>query len=196
MADMKISELSSVASLNNGDLIEVSQVDSSSPTGYTSMKASMKDVGDKVVNEIQYTQELDTSAKKITGAINENNSNIGSLSQLTTTDKSSLVGAVNEVNKVTTGTLTVDSAITLTRHTLVKANNVKVLSVVFQTGATVPAILGTITSGFEPAYNVDFTGVSDNGTPCRFRIQAGSNTVTFTQTIPPSQTIRVSVAYI
>lgn len=71
MADMKISELSSVASLNNGDLIEVSQVDSSSPTGYTSMKASMKDVGDKVVNEIQYTQELDTSAKKITGAINE-----------------------------------------------------------------------------------------------------------------------------
>lgn len=71
MADMKISELSSVASLNNGDLIEVSQVDSSSPTGYSSMKASMLDVGEKVVNEIQYIQELDTSAKKITGAINE-----------------------------------------------------------------------------------------------------------------------------
>lgn len=171
MADMKISELSSVASLNNGDLIEVSQVDSSSPTGYTSMKASMLDVGKKVVNEIPYTQELETTSKTI-------------------------IGAVNEVNKVTTGTLTVDSSITLTRHTLVKANNVKVLSAVFQTGATAPASLGTITSGFEPAYNVDFTGVSDNGTPCRFRIQAGSNTVSFTQTVPTTQTIRVSVAYI
>lgn len=112
MADMKISELSSVASLNNGDLIEVSQVDSSSPTGYTSMKASMKDVGDKVVNEIQYTQELDTSAKKITGAINENKSQIGDLSTLTTTVKSSLVGAVNEVDKKADSFIYTDSTVT------------------------------------------------------------------------------------
>ena len=73
MADMKISELSSVASLNNGDLIEVSQVDSGSPTGYSSMKASMIDVGNKVNNNIQYTQDLDTTSKTIVGAVNEVN---------------------------------------------------------------------------------------------------------------------------
>lgn len=71
MADMKISELSSVASLNNGDLIEVSQVDELSPTGYSSMKASMTDVGNKVNNNIQYTQDLDTTSKTVIGAINE-----------------------------------------------------------------------------------------------------------------------------
>lgn len=76
MADMKISELSSVASLNNGDLIEVSQVDSSSPTGYSSMKASMTDVGNKVNNNIQYTQDLETIAKTIIGAVNEVNGKV------------------------------------------------------------------------------------------------------------------------
>jgi hypothetical protein len=71
MADIKISELERVQSLNNGDLVEVSQEDSYSETGYSSKSAKMTDLGEKVVNGIEYPSELNTSNKKIIGAINE-----------------------------------------------------------------------------------------------------------------------------
>lgn len=149
MADIKISELTSVSSLNNGDLVEVSQVNELAPSGYTSLKATMTDIGKKVNTDIEYTTDLaDFTDKTTLGAIKEtakdknvadeydgtqtydkgdvviykntlyicttNNTTgtwdaskwsattvqslIGSLSTLTTTVKSSLVGAVNEVN--------------------------------------------------------------------------------------------------
>ena len=149
MADKKISELTQVSALNNGDLVEVSQVNALAPSGYTSLKASMTDLGKKVNADIEYTTDLaDFTDKTITGAIKEtakgknvadeydgtqtydkgdvaiykntlyicttNNTTgawdatkwtattidnvIGDLSALTTSDKSSLVGAVNEVN--------------------------------------------------------------------------------------------------
>lgn len=148
MADIKISELTQVSALNNGDLVEVSQVNALAPSGYTSLKASMTDLGKKVNADIEYTTDLaDFEDKTALGAIKEtakdknvadeyddtqtydkgdvviykntlyicttNNTTgawdatkwtattvqslIGSLSQLTTSDKSSLVGAVNEV---------------------------------------------------------------------------------------------------
>lgn len=146
MADIKISELTAVSSLNNGDLVEVSQVNELAPSGYTSLKATMTDLGEKVNTDIEYTTDLaDFTDKTTLGAIKEtakgkniadeyddtqtynkgdvviykntlyicttNNTTgtwdatkwtattvqslIGSLSTLTTTDKSSLVGAVN-----------------------------------------------------------------------------------------------------
>ena len=149
MADIKISELTQVSALNNGDLVEVSQVNALAPSGYTSLKASMTDLGEKVNTDIEYTTDLaDFTDKTTLGAIKEtakgkniadeyddtqtydkgdvviykntlyicntNNTTgtwdaskwtattvqslIGDLSQLTTSDKSSLVGAVNEVN--------------------------------------------------------------------------------------------------
>ena len=148
MADIKISELTQVSALNNGDLVEVSQVNALAPSGYTSLKASMTDLGKKVNADIEYTTDLaDFTDKTTLGAIKEtakgknvadeyddtqtydkgdvviykntlyicttNNTTgtwdatkwtattvqslIGSLSALTTSDKSSLVGAVNEV---------------------------------------------------------------------------------------------------
>lgn len=153
MADMKISELSSVASLNNGDLIEVSQVDSSSPTGYSSMKASMTDVGNKVNNNIQYTQDLDTTSKTITGAINENKSQIGDLSTLTTSVKSSLVGAVNEVNKKESETLTYSSGGNTARFKFSRFGN---MVCVGGSGGAMPlptswtTLTGTLSANFRP----------------------------------------------
>ena len=148
MADIKISELTQVSALNNGDLVEVSQVNALAPSGYTSLKASMTDLGKKVNSDIEYTTDLaDFTDKTTLGAIKEtakgkniadeydgtqtydngdvviykntlyicttNNTTgawdatkwtattvqslIGDLSQLTTTDKSSLVGAVNSL---------------------------------------------------------------------------------------------------
>lgn len=170
MADIKISELTQVSALNNGDLVEVSQVNALAPSGYTSLKASMTDLGKKVNSDIDYTTELaDFTDKTITGAIKEtakgknvadeydatqtydkgdvviykntlyicttNNTTgtwdatkwtattvqslIGDLSTLTTTDKSSLVGAVNEVDAkatMSTGALTgAGSAVIISR---------------------------------------------------------------------------------
>lgn len=150
MADIKISELTQVSALNNGDLVEVSQVNALAPSGYTSLKASMTDLGKKVNSDIEYTTDLaDFTDKTTLGAIKEtakgkniadeyddtqtynkgdvviykntlyicttNNTTgtwdaskwtattidniIGDLSTLTTSVTSSLVGAVNEVNR-------------------------------------------------------------------------------------------------
>lgn len=74
--DFRISELPSSASFNNGDLIEVSQVDAQSDSGYTSVKKQMTEVGEMINNGIEYTSGLNTTSKKIIGAINEVNSNI------------------------------------------------------------------------------------------------------------------------
>lgn len=69
--DIRISELSNVSSLGNNDLIEVSQVNAQSETGYDSKKATLINVGDRVCNGIEYANALYTSNKKIIGAINE-----------------------------------------------------------------------------------------------------------------------------
>lgn len=72
MADIKISELTAVSSLNNGDLVEVSQVNELAPSGYTSLKASMADLGKKVNTDIEYTTDLaDFTDKTTLGAIKE-----------------------------------------------------------------------------------------------------------------------------
>lgn len=72
MADIKISELTAVSSLNNGDLVEVSQVNELAPSGYTSLKASMADIGKKVNTDIEYTTDLaDFTNKTTLGAIKE-----------------------------------------------------------------------------------------------------------------------------
>lgn len=74
--DFRISELPSSASFNNGDLIEVSQVDAQSESGFTSVKKQMTDVGEMINNGIEYISGLNTTNKKIIGAINEVNSAI------------------------------------------------------------------------------------------------------------------------
>jgi len=67
----RISELTAIGTINNGDLVEVSNVDSNSESGYASKKATMTDLGDKLNNNIQYSTDLETTNKTIIGAINE-----------------------------------------------------------------------------------------------------------------------------
>lgn len=59
--------------------------------------ATLEQLGDAICGE-QVHATLETDDKTIIGGINENKDKVGDLSQLTTTDKSSLVGAVNKVN--------------------------------------------------------------------------------------------------
>lgn len=52
-------------------------VDLDAQSGYTTYKASVSDIGEVILEDIEYTQDLQTSDKTIIGAINENKSVIG-----------------------------------------------------------------------------------------------------------------------
>lgn len=58
--------------------------------------ATLDTAGQQIANNTSVSQ-LNTTRKTLAGAINEHDSEIGTLSSLTTTDKSSLVGAVNSI---------------------------------------------------------------------------------------------------
>lgn len=88
--DFRISELPTSASFNNLDLMEISQVDEHSLSGYTSVKKTMNQIGDKLNNSIEYSVDLNTTDKKIIGAINEVNAKgLKDLSDTTITTPSS-----------------------------------------------------------------------------------------------------------
>ena len=69
--DFRISDLPTSIPFNNLDIMEVSQVDSNSPSGYSSVQKTMEEIGEKLNNDIQYASGLATTNKKIIGAINE-----------------------------------------------------------------------------------------------------------------------------
>ena len=72
MADeIRVSELTGASDIGNNDLVLVSQVDALSASGYSSKKATMTELGNKVNNSIQYGADLITTNKTIIGAINE-----------------------------------------------------------------------------------------------------------------------------
>lgn len=52
-------------------------VDLDAQSGYTTYKASVSDIGEVILEDIEYTQDLTTVDKTIVGAINENKSVIG-----------------------------------------------------------------------------------------------------------------------
>lgn len=52
-------------------------VDLDAQSGYTTLKMSVSDLGEVLLEDIEYTQDLQTVDKTITGAINENKSVIG-----------------------------------------------------------------------------------------------------------------------
>ena len=79
----KLTDLFVVYQRNNGEL--------------ETKNATLEQLGDAICGE-QVHATLETDDQTIIGGINENKDKVGDLSQLTTTDKSSLVGAVNEVN--------------------------------------------------------------------------------------------------
>ena len=52
-------------------------VDLDAQSGYTTYKASVSDIGEVILEDIEYTQDLQTTDKTVVGAINENKSVIG-----------------------------------------------------------------------------------------------------------------------
>jgi len=70
---IKISELNRAASLNNGDLFVLSQVDEQAETGYTSVSTPVSNVAQKMLKEVSFPTDLETSKKTTLSAINEVN---------------------------------------------------------------------------------------------------------------------------
>ena len=74
MAEIRVSELPVAGTLQGTDLIMVAQEDSSSASGYVSNKTTTSALADKINNSLTYNG-LNTTAKTIVGAINENKAN-------------------------------------------------------------------------------------------------------------------------
>lgn len=111
--------------------------------------ATLDTAGQQIANNTSVSQ-LNTTRKTLAGAINEHDSEIGSLSTLTTTDKSSIVGAVNEVNakesyKVRVSQLTLPSTITLTANVATMVlNNSDIKSLTYSALDDISNISGTL----------------------------------------------------
>lgn len=71
--DIRISDLSPVQTIHNGDLIELSNVDANAETGYVSVKMTITQLATKLNIDMQYLTDLLTTDKTIIGAINELN---------------------------------------------------------------------------------------------------------------------------
>lgn len=103
---------------------------------------------DKPTYLVDYNQDMgkiDTGIHDAQGKANTNEANIGTLSNLTTTDKTSLVGAVNEVNtKSSTNTTSIGTLSSLT--TSEKTNLVGAVNEVNTKANTNTTSIGTLTN--------------------------------------------------
>ena len=70
MATKSISQLETAVSLDNGDLFETAIPDAGSASGYASKKMTLAQLADYAANDVVYP-DFDTSAKSITGAVNQ-----------------------------------------------------------------------------------------------------------------------------
>ena len=70
MATKSISQMTTAATVDNGDLFEIAHPDQGSATGYASNKQSLAAIADHVATTVNYPG-LNTTSKNIVGAINE-----------------------------------------------------------------------------------------------------------------------------
>lgn len=70
MATKSISQMTTAAAVDNGDLFEIAHPDQGSATGYASNKQTLAAIADHMATVVNYPS-LNTTAKAIVGAINE-----------------------------------------------------------------------------------------------------------------------------
>lgn len=171
--DFRISDLPTSIPFNNLDIMEVSQVDSESPSGYSSVKKTMEEIGEKLLNDIQYASALNTTDKKIIGAINEvNNKGLKDLSDTNITNPSNGQTISYDGSKwVNTNTTTEDITSQVTWNENVTGTNTKVYvknNVVYlnyqgeSTTHSSGDVLFTLPSGYRPL-NLLYTPFVVNG---------------------------------
>ena len=160
-------------------------------------------------NEIQVSGTVNTAdmmpmsasdSKKVSEAI-------GDLSSLTTTNKSSAVGAINELNAVNGGTISASSGYNITAQRLVKQGKTVMMSAVINADTPITASRRTIANvpeGFRPANNVNLTMACSgqiNGFSNRFLtglITSGGDIMVGDMLLPAGETVkevRISICY-
>ena len=103
MATKSISELNTAPDVVTTDLFEIAQADQSSQSGYKSYKQTLSSIADAICKDIDQNT-LETTSKKIVGAINEirNSGGASTLAGLADTDISSVTdGQVLKYNGTT-----------------------------------------------------------------------------------------------
>lgn len=70
MATISISQMTTAATVDNGDLFEIAHPDAGSATGYASNKQTLAAIADHMATAVNYPG-LNTTSKNIVGAINE-----------------------------------------------------------------------------------------------------------------------------
>ena len=88
MATKSISELNTAPDVETTDLFEIAQVDEDSLSGYKSYKQTLSSIADAIAKDIDQNT-LQTTSKKLVGAINELAASSGSLADLSDTNISS-----------------------------------------------------------------------------------------------------------
>ena len=127
--------ISNYARVLKAKLQDVFVIDSTDSNVTTTKSVTVEQIGDAICGE-QVHADLETDDQTIIGGINENKDKVGDLSQLTTTDKSSLVGAVNEVNSNTKpvylSTITTGANISFSSNTSYRVGNLVVLNCILK----------------------------------------------------------------
>jgi len=83
MATKSISELTLAPDVVTSDIFEIAQADQSSASGYKSYKQTLSNIADAIAKDIDQNT-LNTTNKKIVGAINEVAQSVGNLSVVLT----------------------------------------------------------------------------------------------------------------
>lgn len=95
-------KISNYARVLKAKLQDVFVIDTTDSNVTSTKSVTVEQIGDAICGE-QVHATLETDDQTIIGGINENKDKVGDLTTLTTTDKSSIVGAVNEVNSYKSG---------------------------------------------------------------------------------------------
>lgn len=146
-------------------LQDVFAIDSTDNNVTTTKSVTVEQIGDAICGE-QVHSDLETDDQTIIGGINENKDKVGDLSSLTTTNKDSLVDAVNEVDgKITTattvssGSITPNTGYTVVNSSVKKIGNLVAVSFVIKatTAITSRQTIANIANGFRPTQNEWYT---------------------------------------
>ena len=151
-------------------LQDVFAIDSTDNNVTTTKSVTVEQIGDAICGE-QVHSDLETDDQTIIGGINENKDKVGDLSSLTTTNKDSMVDAVNEVDgKITTattktsGTISAGKGCVVRLGSLTKINGVVLgsFSITMTTPISSRTTIGSIPVGYRPYANVSYLAPSSS----------------------------------
>ena len=172
-------------------------------SGETTVEGVLTDLDSRVSSQSQQIGNvaLPTTASTLTGAIAENTENIGDLTQLATTDKDSLVEAVNEIvaDNTTIRSIYIDIGSYLlggNPPVIRKINRLCIIQFFALQNLTdgSDTVIGTIPEGYRPAYYVQANITDPSNHVINFTIYSDGRIVAHPYGVTATN-LRASIAY-